>query len=191
MIAVGYNEDQKQKPDSYLLKDMISGGKPDVETSFTVGWDRDALVFDIRCQEPDMKNMFITEDVWSGDNVAILLEPPGHAYYQIEINPEGQIFDADRGSGVATRWESQVVVKTERGKDYWQVEIRIPIAGEEDGAMDPNHFVVGSKPSLEFPWYINVGRARVRDDQMTIYGFSPVGAATYHDPLKFAKLIVR
>jgi hypothetical protein len=190
-LAIGYDAERGSNPVTYYMMDMVTGEKPGIETSFSVGWDREALVFRIRCQEPDMKNLYVTQDVWSGDNVAILLEPPGHAYYHIEINPEGRVFDADRGSGVMTRWKSQASVKTDKGKDYWLVEVRIPVAGEEDGAMDPNHYVVGPKPVPGNPWYFNIGRARVRNGKMTVFGFSPVGAAGYHNTEKFARLEIR
>jgi hypothetical protein len=65
------------------------------------------------------------------------------------------------------------------------------VANEEDGAMDPNHYVVGPKPEDGSPWYFNIGRARVRNGKMTVYGFSPVGKASYHDPGKFAKLVIK
>jgi len=189
-VAVAYDVNRKEGLKTCRLKDLVTGKKADIETTFRVGWDRGALVFDIRCQEPDMENLFVTRDVWGGDSVAILLETPYHAYYQIEINPDGRIFDADRGHGVETRWKSLAEVKTHRGEDYWRVEVRIPVAGEKAGAMDPYNFVVGGKPSAEAPWYFNVCRARVRGGEKTAWAFSPTGA-TYHVPEKFGKLVIR
>lgn len=190
-LAVGCDTESVCEPETYYLKGMVTGNEPDVETLFTVTWDRNHLVFDILCREPDMKNLFVAQDIWSGDNVALLLEPPGHAYYQIEIGPEGKVFDADRGSGVMERWISQAGVKTEHGTDYWRVKIRLPVVGEEDGAMDPNHFVVGPKPEAKTPWYFNVGRARVRNGKMITYGFSPTGKPSYHDQDRFARLEIK
>ena len=139
-----------------------------------------------------MKNLFVTEDIWGGDSVAILLETPSHAYYQIETNPAGQLLDADRRMGIQARWQSQAEVEAERGDDHWRVKVRIPIVVDlEQGAMDPNHNVVGPKPSGEQPWYFNVGRARVRGQDRAAYTFSPTGTRAYHVPDRFGRIEIR
>ena len=190
-VAVGRDASRPGDPKTYELTEIETGKQPDIKTTFSVTWDKGILVFDIRCQDPDMKNLFVTEDVWGGDSVAILLETPSHAYYQIEVNPDGKLFDADRKIGLRTRWKSQAEVKTERGKDHWRVTVRVPIVEPVQGSMDPNHNVVGPKPSAEAPWHFNVGRARVRGQSKTAYTFSPTGTRTYHVPDKFGKLEIR
>lgn len=174
---------------SHKLKNLKTGENADIETSFTVGWDKDAIVFDIHCNEPDMKNLFVTGDVWGGDSVAVFLETPTHAYYQIEVNPEGKIFDAYRPPGAADPgWSSLAQVKTTRGDDFWSVNIRIPVVSDADGEGDPKHFVIGAKPTKEQPWHFNVYRIRVRDWKKNAYGFSPTIKGGYHVPSKFARL---
>ena len=61
----------------------------------------------------------------------------------------------------------------------------------EQGGMDPNHNVVGPKPSAKQPWYFNVGRARVRGQNRAAYAFSPTGSRTYHVPDRFGRLEIR
>jgi hypothetical protein len=64
----------------------------------------------------------------------LLIETPGHSYYHIEINPDGDIYDVDRFvSKGFTRWESQAVVKTNRGDDFWEVEVRLQLRGRLSG----------------------------------------------------------
>ena len=113
--------------------------------------------------------------------------------YQIEINPDGEIYDADRDRKFrkgSAKWSSRAEIKTERGPDYWRAIVKIPVVGEAEGALDPLNFIVGEKPSAKAPWFFNVGRVRIRDGKKSAYGFSPSGK-TYHNIRKFAKLIIR
>jgi hypothetical protein len=189
-LAKGRDAAQSQQSGRYFLKDVGTGEKAAPETSFRVLWDRRAIVFKIHCQEPDMPHLNVTDDVFGGDCVAILLETPDHSYYQIEIGPDGKVFDADRKFGIDKTWASLAQVRTQRGKDYWEVEVRIPVVTTDEGAADPIHNVVGSKPTRENPWYFTVGRARVRGTQRDLSAFVPTGNPTYHDRKKFARLVI-
>ena len=55
---------------------------------------------------------------------------------------------------------------------------------------DPNHHVVGAKPGMDSPWYINVGRTRVRQSGKTSWSFPHTGKPSYHVPERFAKMII-
>lgn len=179
---------------TYHLRDIVTGDKPDVETTFQVRWEDNALVFNITCNEPDMKNRFVTKDVMTGDNVAMLIESqPGTGdYYAIEINPDGDIADCyrrqDRKS-VEPRWSSRANVKVDDGADVWKMEVRFPIMAPEEGALDPYHNIVGTMPTAENPWFIQVGRVRHQDGVRKPYTFNPTGGG-YHVLNKFARLQV-
>lgn len=189
-VAVAADLGAGQKPKTYHLANMKDGSKPDVDTTFTVVWDKGDLVFDIHCLEPDMENVKITDNVWSGDSVSVLLETPSHSYYQVECNPEGTMFDADRYSGMLNQsWESLAKVDVERGDDEWRAIIRIPVVTPDKGAGDPIHNVVGDKPAKDDPWFFNVGRVRFRDGGIKGYSFSPT-QGRYHSIHRFGKLIM-
>jgi hypothetical protein len=176
---------------SFVLVDLETGKNVRPKTRFKVRWDDEgAVIFEIKCDEPDMENLFVTDDVWSGDSVAILLETQGHAYYQIEVNPDGIVFDADRHGRMNQRWKSNATVETERGADFWSVIVRIPVVNAEEGAADPNHHVVGAKPGMDSPWYMNVGRSRVRPSGKTSWSFPHTGTHSYHVPERFAKMVI-
>lgn len=194
-MLVGQNLPASHPQPVYRLRDIMDGAEPDVKTTFTVGWDDGTLVFDITCHEPEMESLFVTPDVWGGDSVAILLETPYHSYYQIEINPDGVVFDADREFRVDDGWNSMTEVDARRGEDYWRLKVRIPIMSVLEGAGDPLHNVVGDKPTAEAPWFFNVGRERVRGAggaDRTSYTFSPTGGARggYHVKERFARLMI-
>ena len=177
---------------------------PKIPTTFRVNWDADALHFDIRCQEPDMKRLNVAKDVWAGDAVVILLESPSHTYYHIEINPAGRIYDARRSGGgrVNARWESLTRVKTEKGRDYWRVRARVPIAipGRQGAEGNPMKYVIGPKLSSGAKWYLNIARRRKRPavanrhfkDMTAVFSKSrPFHLRKIHVPDNFAKLEIR
>lgn len=189
-LVVGRDRADGEEPEAYKLVDIETGEEPAYETRFQVWWDDGVLVFDIVCEEPDMENLFVTSDIWGGDSVAVLIETPFHAYYQVEVNPDGLVFDADREHRVVNaNWSSLVDVETERGDDFWRIELRFPIMDEASGVLDPLHNVVGEKPSMEAPWFIQVGRVRIRDLEKTAYSFIPTGGS-YHVPEKFGRLAI-
>ncbi len=178
-------------PETYELVDLQTGETPDERTTFTVEWHDGDLIFDIRCEESDMENLMISRNIWSGDSIAVLLETPTHAYYQIEVNPDGDLWDADREYGVINdKWSSLAEVETERGEDFWRVRIRIPVMDDAAGGLDPLHNVVGEKPTPENPWFFQVGRARFRDfEKIGAYGFTATGGS-YHVRGRFGRLVV-
>ena len=177
----------------YQLRALPDGAEPDMETTFTVGWDAGTLVFDITCHEPEMDTLFVTENVWGGDSVAILIETPYHSYYQIEINPDGVVFDADREFRVDANWNSLATVDARRGDDYWRLTVRLPIMSVAEGAGDPNNNIFGDKPTPDAPWFFNVGRSRrrgARGAERTGYTFSPTGRGSFHVKERFARLVI-
>lgn len=189
-LVIAHDAKATRSSPHYTMVDIETGEAVDIETRFSVSWDDNALVFGFICHEPDMENLFVSTDIWGGDSIAVLLESPNHSYYQLEVNPDGALFDADREFGrVVANWSSHAEIETERGDDFWRVVIRIPVVGEAEGALDPFNFVVGEKPSAENPWYFNVGRVRIRDFEKSGHTFSPTGS-NYHVPTAFGRLEV-
>ncbi|MFO8013476.1 MAG: DUF4838 domain-containing protein [Phycisphaerae bacterium] len=178
------------------LKDLRTGRKPALATSFKVAWGREAVYFAIRCRDRkgDPVNIATKRHddpaLWMGDCVEILLETEQHAYYQIAVNPAGAVCDLDRGAPRDGwyQWSAQAEVATHVGEDGWTVEVRIPVVAESN---DPLHQVVGRKPLKSLPWYFNVCRQRVREDGTERSAFSPTGEKTFHVPRKFARLYER
>lgn len=183
-VAMGVEGPDLNKAVAYSLKDNLTGEQPGAPASFRVGWDKNTVVFDIVCHEPDMKKLSVSRDVHNGDNVVISLETPLHSYYHLEVNPAGDIAEGNPGPN----WKSLAEVKTERGSDSWRVRLRIPVVDEAETDSDPRHRIAGQKPTAQSPWHFNVGRLRVLDFQKPeAQAFSPTRAG-WHLPEKFAKL---
>ncbi|MFN2351672.1 MAG: DUF4838 domain-containing protein, partial [Kiritimatiellia bacterium] len=186
-LATGIIGPDLESADSYTLKDNRNGSAPPVETTFRVGWDQNALLLDVVCREPEMSKLCVSEDVHSGDHVAISLATPNHAYYHIEINPDGAVAEGNPRPG----WKALADIKTERGPDFWRVQLRIPVVGEAEAEADPNHRVAGARPTAAAPWYFNVGRYRVLElDAPELQAFSPTRAG-WHVPEKFGRLEIK
>jgi hypothetical protein len=182
------------------LKPLVAGSKPGPDTSFQCGWANDGLYFAITCRLEKggaaPQNTAASHDdmaLWKGDCIELLLEPPGHSYYQIAVSPTGLVTDQDWSLDPSRRrdWESEVEVKTSIAGDRWTVEIRIPAAGAEQEKILPLQGVAGGRPTVAFPWYFNVCRQRVRaDGSLELSAFSPTGQDGFHVPEKFARLTV-
>jgi hypothetical protein len=143
-----------------------------------------------------MKNLNIGTDknedsnIWNGDCVEILLETSTHSYYQLVVNPAGVMMDLDRKTGINTLWASKAEVASYIGEGYWSIEIKIPVVDPSQEDLDPLSFVAGRIPSDTYPWYFNVCRQRIRDNETERSAFSPTGTEGFHELLKFGKLVV-
>ena len=182
---------------SYPLVDVKTGKKAKVGTTFKLFWDGGEraghMVFGIRCEEPDMANLrTLTKDtgdwrLFNADNVELLIETHTHSYYQTCINALGAVMDLDRHLGHRNdKWSSMARVGAHRGKDYWSLEVRIPVTGE-DSAGDPLHEVVGKRPTADAPWHINIGRQRLRGENREWTIWSPTGS-NFHNIMRFGRV---
>mgnify|MGYP000014695509 CR=1 FL=1 len=183
-VATGAAGPDLAKAVEHSLKDNITGGEPAARTTFRFAWHDSAIVFDILCHEPDMKDLKVSRDVHSGDHVILLLETSSHSYYYLAVNPSGAIVEGNPGPG----WRSLAEVATERGHASWRVRLRIPVVRDAEAQSDPRHRLAGQKPTPQAPWYFNVGRLRVLGLQKPEeQAYSRTGAG-WHLPERFAKL---
>jgi hypothetical protein len=182
---------------TYTLCELKTGAAPAFPTSFKVAWAGDSLYVGIRCEDPDLANLNIgttrSEDpnIWNGDCVELLLETQTHSYYQLAINPAGALMDLDRKEGLNSLWSSGAEVAAHVGDGYWALEVRVPVAGDQQEELDALNGVSGRRPSETYPWYFNVCRQRVRDAATELSAFSPTGEDHFHEVMKFGKLTVR
>ncbi len=185
------------------LSDPVTGSSKGPGTRFYTRWYQGAIHFAFRCHD-DMDeplNIPTTENndpvILEGDHVEVMLETDQHPYYRIAVNPAGAVLDMDMGEdeGARRKWSSRADTAVYRGDDYWSVEIRIPVVGPAEGAMDPYHFVVGRPPShirtRQTPWYFNVGRARVRNGERQVWSYVPTGEEDLQDRWKFSSMYQR
>jgi hypothetical protein len=207
-----------QRPGGWGLLELETGREPIFRTSFKAAWQKDSLVMAITCLDqtapvaevvrlrgPEDRSLTASATnylerlgpklehddsaIWSGDVVELLIETQAHSYYQIAINPHGTVVDLDRQGGkLNSLWKSGIQVATQRAADHWIVELRLPIAGEEQAVLNPLDGVAGRAPSRTFPWHFNVCRQRVGRHGTELSALSPTGAENFHLLDRFAIL---
>jgi hypothetical protein len=177
-----------------LVSLMPKGPRPKAATHFQVQREGETLYFGIVCQEPDMAGLKIgtttsgDPKLFDGDYVTLLIETPTRSYYEIAVNPAGAVFEIDRGPGAPATWTSGSRIAVHRGDSEWSIEIRLPIVGEEAHVLDPHKGIDGAQPKDLFPWYFNLGRQRVRGNDLERSAYSPTGKDDFRVTEKFAKL---
>ncbi len=179
------------------LKELTTGDNVEHPTEFKIGIKDNNLYFGVKCMdEPgdpvNAAGVDRNDDgaLWHGDVVELLLEPPGHSYYQIAVNPDAMICDLDRSRGVFFKWDAETDVATDINAEegFWTIEARVPFTASE---QDPLHEIIGPSPSTEKAWYFNICRQRLRDEgrEMSAFAPNPSGEKGFHNILRFGKLV--
>ena len=97
----------------------------------------------------------------------------------------------DRESGMNIKWSPGAEAAAQRGKDFWSIELRLPIVDPKSATFDPLSGIAGQKPTDTDPWHFNLCRQRARGRERTFYFFSKVGSALFHEVEMFGRLVVR
>jgi len=186
---------------AYPLLDLESGAKPEVPTWFKVFWqggDKEGhLVVGIYCEEPNMENLRTLAQangdlkIFSDDSVEVMLETQAHSHYQLAVNAAGALADMDRNYGKLNElWSSQSEVAAHKGNNFWSVELRIPVTGEQVPG-DPFHELAGWRPTAESPWFVNVARQRFAGEkpERLLWALPPAGTKkNFHDVMSYGRL---
>jgi hypothetical protein len=182
----------------YSMGDVATGKAPASKTTFRVGYSDNALYFGIRCEDADMKHLYVAakEDgdanLFNGDNIELLIETQVHSYYQIAFSPAGAVMNMDRkNGGYNSKWKSGVEARAHTGDGFWSLELRVPVAGENAEAIDALNGIAGAKPTEAAPWHFNLCRQRMRDTTRELWAFSPTGEDSFHELMKFGPLTVK
>lgn len=179
------------------LVDCATGTEnPRSKTKARMGffWHDNCIYMSIRCQEPDISSLRLTgtqhDDprILEGDHVQLLFETQTHEFYQIAVNPKGLVLDVDHAGGVKPAWSAGAEIATFVGTDFWSVEMRLPVAGDMQAAVDALNGISGRKPAGTYPWYFNICRQRVRGKSTERLAFSPTAAADFLEPAKFGRM---
>ena len=108
-----------------------------VETSYEILGHPRFLQFRIRCSEPDMARLKCEGtvhdvSVWKGDSLELFIKPSktGTDIAHFAVSPNGSMYDSMvRDQNRTPSWTpAGIEVKTDRGKDFWSVDLKIPLA---------------------------------------------------------------
>lgn len=155
----------------------------EVQTAFRVLYDDKYLYFGIHCDEPNMDRVQPTRvahdehGIFRTEVIELFLDP-GHThdlYYQLAFNVAGSLYDGERES---TSWNSDAIVKTHMGPDFWSVELAMPWS-KLGGDVTPGR-VVG----------FNLNRSRHVGATGSQYMTWTQVQGGFHDPARFAHLVL-
>jgi hypothetical protein len=159
------------------VKSLFSpdGGPAKIDTTlFYFAYDKDNLYLAARCYESRMDSLcasVTTRDggVYGEDCVGFFLQPDQtkDIAYQIYFNPVGTVFDqkimlSSLGYFYADKsWNGAYVVKAGIGKDYWDIEARIPfkqlnVSGKSGTTWGANFLRKQKRLSNSADWQIPV-----------------------------------
>ncbi len=120
-----------------VMVEPRQGGRPNGRGILKVLAGPKALVFGIRCEDPEPSALvsFTKErdgDLESEDHVVVVLDPfqDGRSGYVFAVNPGGARFDAlvdPGGESINKDWDGEWEAATSRDAGGWTAEIRIPI----------------------------------------------------------------
>ncbi|MEN6547390.1 MAG: sugar-binding protein [Armatimonadia bacterium] len=152
----------------------------EVQTGFRVLYDEQYLYFGIHCDEPNMARLQplrVPRDehgIFRTEMVELFLDP-GHShdlYYQLAFNVAGSLYDGEREN---VQWNSEAVVATHLGKDFWSVELAMPWSR------------LGGAATAGRMLGFNVNRTRHLGTGSEYMTWTQVQGA-FHDPMRFAHL---
>ena len=181
----GYSEGVwKDVPEQtpFILLKRMGKTQPDAQTAFKVAADADNLYLNIRCSEKLMGKLKKTENpagLWSSDLVEIFLSPTGQPdeYYQFAATAGNLRYNMFYGESGVIRpdpyspfWESKVFY----GKDYWQVQVRIPFSA----------FYMTRNSRWSDKWLLNIARTRMTVSEFSTWSPLRIG---FHQPQDFRK----
>ncbi|MFQ6048621.1 MAG: carbohydrate-binding family 9-like protein [Phycisphaerae bacterium] len=168
--------------------DTVTGKPVDWPTTVWLVYDKDNLYVAAKMHEPDMGQLvcYVTDrdgDVWQDDALEIFLDPTNthkeEVYYHIMVNAAGTLADrqgSPDSAGLDYAWDAQGMrAKAHRGKDYWAVELAIPLAA------------LGVKQDPQGRhWAANFCRTRYGNEMESAW--SNPGPETFHAPEAFGHI---
>lgn len=157
---------------------------PDTEAWIT--FDAHHFYIAVRCAEPlpdKIKTVTMGDEikgpVWNDDSVEVFLDlgNTGKSIYQLVANTEGTLYDSliINNQQSPLSWNSGAVARTHIGRDYWEIEIAIPLQ------------TLDHQPQRGEVIAINIGRNRYATGQRQSASFA---GKSFLFPDKFRRLLV-
>ena len=179
-------------------RSLRAAGGRSFKTSFMARWVGDHIYFGIHCDEDTNQplNIATTRDddpaILEGDHVELLIETSPANRYRIVVNPAAALMDLDMtAKDGGARWSSNADIGAHVGDGYWSVELKLKVVNGEEGGMDHLNYLAGGRPTSAWPWYFNVGRVRMRENEARVTSYSPIGDSDLTNRTRFARLLLR
>ena len=156
------------------------------QTAFQLAWDDKWFYLKAWCHEPLVSSLKAnTRDAdvggFSDDSIELFFDPTGlgTTYYQFCITSRGVVYDAQEtpgaiGATANINWNSGIKVRTEVGKQGWELRAALPLDG-----LDGHHPGPGST------WRFNLCRNRFTETGQPPYSAWSPSPAGFRDPTQF------
>ncbi|MDR6879109.1 carbohydrate-binding family 9-like protein [Bacillus sp. 3255] len=173
------------------LVEVVTGGRPRLETRFRACWTTDALHVRFECEDDHVVATMVRRDdpIYEEDVVEVFLDPKGtgREYYEFELSPRGVEFDALIRNDLEGRieadiaWDAQGLhTSVSDAADGWRhYELQIPFADLLEGSP---------LPGTDWGWNVY----RIDDDvegNRHYWAWSPTGKVNFHIPQRFGTLV--
>jgi len=157
------------------------------QTVVSVAYDNDNLYLAYHCVEPNPDNFKITATgrdgpVWRDDDIELFIEPSVEntgLFLQFIVTPANVQFDTVYAFGSSSGWDAAFESQVQIGDDYWDVELKIPLA---DIGID-------IQPQLGDVWRINFTRTVRTFSPHEFNTWSPNNGGSYLNPSAFGYIL--
>ncbi|MBN8216228.1 MAG: family 20 glycosylhydrolase [Spirochaetes bacterium] len=138
---------------------------PKYATEVKLAWGEASLWIGARLQMPEGMAPRVTvrerdQNVYLDDCLEFFYSPsddPRGAYYQIDVNAAGVLFDQRKITAAELNWNPAVRAKARAGKGAWSVEMEIPYAGLD-----------APRPAAKSAWKLNFKRITYGDSDKIV-----------------------
>lgn len=175
--------------DSILLKEVVTGKQPSLNTIVKACWTEEDIWFRFECEDDHIVSSMTNHDdpLYEEDVVELFLDEDreGTGYYEIELSPRNVVFDAiihNNHQGLVnadTSWHVRGLdTKVDQKDRIILYELRIPLTNFK------------RPPVLGTKWLWNAFRIDEDKQGNRHYSaWSPTGAINFHLPAFFGKLV--
>lgn len=174
----------KDLPELLIDLDMNEGEKRPVGAVAKLALTENSLLVGVCCSEPKVSEMTdsVTRrngPVWSENSIDLFLDPScqGKNYYHLISNSLGTLFTAKCGTKDSA-WTPEIQTAVFRGKDFWSIEIAIPLKTLSD------------RPVHGSIWGFNINRARRVGQMKTEYTCWSPTFGGFDQPARFGRIIL-
>jgi len=168
-------------------QDKNFGEQVSVKTDVKIAYDEKYFYLSVICEEPFMNKVRDSckkhdGDVFEENDIELFFDPTNNRkdYKQVLVNSLGTVMDLDRVNGKNNiEWNSDTVVATQKNKNSWTLELRIPLKSLKSHEL-----------RLGEIWGFNICRVRktVKNSQYTCWSTT---FGNFGNPERFGKIFFK
>ena len=179
----------------YAMRDLVTGEALDknrTKVAFRIAADRSSLAIAVVCDESKMDSLHAKAegaddfDIFNDDVIEVYIETPERSYFKIVVNTEAKIWDETQDVTLVARdtlptlWNPGTRAAVKKEDNRWTLELLIPT--KDFGSLGP---------TKDYPWGVNVCRARRAGGEPECSAIAPTGEMFFARVPKWGNLRAR